>query len=64
LEKYFQKYHEALTAVKSTDTLTKFMESYQFWTNNQILPMTYNKAEEVRFKIVFNNIQDNMNIIK
>ncbi len=60
LEKYFLKYHEALTAVKSTESLTKFMESYQFWTNNQILPMTYNKAEEVLLKIVFNNIQEEM----
>ncbi|MFX1340532.1 MAG: hypothetical protein ACFFDK_18125, partial [Promethearchaeota archaeon] len=64
LEKYFQKYHEALTAVKSTETLTKFMESYQFWTNNQILPVTYNKAEEVLLKIVFNSIQEDINRIE
>ncbi len=64
LEKYFQKYHEALTAVKSTETLTKFMESFQFWTNNQILPVTYNKAEEVLLKIVFNDIQEEMDLIE
>jgi hypothetical protein len=64
LEKYFEKYHEALTAVKSTESLTKFMESYQFWTNNQILPVTYNKAEEVLLKIVFNNIQEEINHIE
>lgn len=64
LEKYFQKYHEALTAVKSTETLTKFMESFQFWTNNQILPVTYNKAEEVLLKIVFNDIQEEMDNIE
>ena len=64
LEKYFQKYHEALTAVNSTDTLTKFMESYQFWTNNEILPVTYNKAEEVLLNIVFNNIQEEINRIE
>ena len=64
LEKYFQKYHEALTAVKSTETLTKFMESFQFWTNNQILPVTYNKAEEVLLKIIFNDIQEEMDHIE
>ena len=64
LEKYFQKYYEALAAVKSTETLTKFMESYQFWTNNQILPVTYNKAEEVLLKMVFNNIQEDINRIE
>jgi len=64
LEKYFQKYHEALTAVKSTETLTKFMESFQFWTNNQILPVTYNKAEEVLLKIVFNDIQEEIDRIE
>jgi hypothetical protein len=64
LEKYFQKYHEALTAVKSTETLTKFMESFQFWTNNQILPVTYNKAEEVLLKIVFIDIQEEMDLIE
>ena len=64
LEKYFQKYHEALTAVTSTETLTKFMESFQFWINNQILPVTYNKAEEVLLKIVFNNVQEEIDRIE
>ncbi|MFX0072649.1 MAG: hypothetical protein ACFFAO_16315, partial [Candidatus Hermodarchaeota archaeon] len=61
LEKYYHKYNEALTAVKSTDTLTKFMESFQFWIKNQILPLTYNKAEQVLLKIVFNQIQEELN---
>ena len=60
LEKFFQKYNEALTAVKSTDTITKFMEAYSFWIKNQILPITYNKAEEILLKITFNNIQEEM----
>ncbi|MFX1257465.1 MAG: hypothetical protein ACFFAN_06385 [Promethearchaeota archaeon] len=63
LEKYFKNYNEALTAVKSTNTLTKFMETYDFWTNNQILPVTYNKAEEVLLKIVFKIIHKEMDNI-
>ena len=40
------------------------MESFQFWTNNQILPVTYNKAEEVLLKIIFNDIQEEMDHIE
>jgi len=58
LEKYFHKYNEALTAVKSTDTLMKFMEAFNFWTQNQIIPVTYTKAEDVLIKIIFNTIQE------
>ena len=58
LEKYFHKYNEALTVVKSTDTLMKFMEAFNFWTKNQIIPVTYTKAEDVLIKIIFNKIQE------
>ena len=58
LEKYFHKYNEALTAVKSTDTLMKFMEAFNFWTKNQIISVTYTKAEDVLIKIIFNKIQE------
>jgi hypothetical protein len=60
LEKYYQKYYEALTAIKATNSLTKFMETYNFWIKNQILPVTYNKAEQELLKIVFKNIQEEL----
>jgi hypothetical protein len=63
LEKYFHKYNEALTAVPSTDNITKFMEAYSFWIKNQILPITYTKAEEVLLKMIFNDIQEEMSTI-
>lgn len=64
LEKYFHKYNEALSAVSSTDTITKFMEAFSFWIKNEILPVTYTKAEEVLLKIIFNNIHEEMSAIQ
>jgi hypothetical protein len=58
LEKFFKKYHEELTAVPSTDSLNKFMDSFNFWLKDEILPITYNKAEEVLLKLVFKEIKN------
>ena len=57
LEKYFKTYFEELTAVPSTNSINKFMEAFNFWLKDEILPITYNKAEQVLLKIVFNEIK-------
>ena len=57
LEKYFNKYYEELTAVPSTNSINKFMEAFNFWLKDEILPITYNKAEQVLLKIMFNKIK-------
>ena len=57
LEKYFTKYLEELTAVRSTDSFNKFMEAFNFWLRDEIFPVTYNKAEQVLLKIMFKKIK-------
>ncbi|MBN1214603.1 MAG: hypothetical protein JXA99_04095 [Candidatus Lokiarchaeota archaeon] len=57
LEKYFKMYLEELTAVPSTDSINKFMDAFNFWLKDEILPVTYNKAEQVLLNIIFNKIK-------
>ncbi len=56
LEKYYNKYYEELTAVPSTNSFNKFMEAFNFWVKDEILPVTYNKAEQMLLNLIFKKI--------
>jgi len=57
LEKYFKMYNEELTAVSSTNSLIKFMDAFNLWLKDELLPLTYNKPEELLIRMIFRKIK-------
>ena len=57
LEEFFVKYKDELTTIQSITSLENFTEAFNFWLNEEILPITQNKAEEMLVKIIFKKIK-------
>ena len=57
LEPFFNKYHEELAAVATTDSLEKFTETFKYWLQEDLFPLTLNKAEELLTKNIFKKIR-------
>jgi len=57
LEPFFNKYYEELIAVATTNSLEKFTDAFKYWLQEDIFPLTLNKAEELLLKNIFKKIK-------